>query len=473
MEEPAQFHQTTERLGTDPLSKLLLRLSLPSIVSMVAISIYNLVDTFWVAKLGYQSIAALTAVMPAWIICIAVGAGTGVGANALAARRFGERNTESANQVAAQTPLLSFGMGMLFMLAMNLFPYQICRLAGAPPDVIDLSVQYFVILSWAMPFLFLGLIGRNVFQAAGDAVRPMIVTIFGQVCNVILDPFFIFGWGFFPEMGVAGAAMATFISNAMSVGLGIFYIASNRTPYRIKLHHFIPRWGVIHDIYRVGLPSMVMETTESIIFALFNHLVAGFGSIALAAVGIAGRLSDLLFMPVVGTSHGLLPIVGYSLGAKLWKRLWGVVKLASIWTAIMMAAVTIFIEIFAPQMVRLFSKNPDLINIAVPGMRIFLSSMVVIGPTIMFITTFQGLSKGKDAMVLSLARQFIFFVPGLYVLSHFMGLNGVWLSMPVSDVLGFIVSGLWLYREYLVQKKSGLWLETSELNKTLYNAEVR
>jgi len=460
MEQPEQFHQTTERLGTDPLGKLLLRLSLPSIISMVTISLYNLVDTFWVAKLGYHAIAALTTILPVWIICVAVGAGTGVGVNALASRRFGERNIEAANQVAGQAPFLSLGMGMIFVLAMNLFPYQICRLAGAPPDVIDLAVEYLVILSWAIPFFFLGHIGRNIFGAAGDAVRPMIVTILGQVCNVILDPFFIFGWGFFPEMGIGGAALATVIANVLSVSIGVYFIIAHHTPYRLKLHHFIPNWRVIYEIFKVGLPSMVMEATESVIFALFNHLVAGFGSIALAAVGIAGRLSDFIFMPVVGTAQGLLPIIGYSLGAKLWKRLWGAVRLASVWTAIVMVMVTILIEIFAPQLVMIFSKDPELINIAVPGMRIFLSSLVVIGPTIMFITTFQGLSKGRDAMVLSLARQFIFFVPGLYLLSYLMGLNGVWLSMPVSDVAGFVVSGFWIYREYRAMKTGGLWIES-------------
>jgi putative MATE family efflux protein len=461
MEEPAQFHQTTERLGTDPLGKLLFRLSLPSIISMVTISLYNLVDTFWVARLGHEAVAALTALMPIWIIFVAVGAGTGVGLNALASRQFGERNIESANQAAGQTLFLSFGLGIIFMLAINLFPYQICRLAGAPPDVVDLAVEYLVILSWGIPFLFLGHIGRNVFSAAGDAVRPMVVTLLGQVCNAILDPFFIFGWGFFPEMGISGAALATVIANILSVSVGIYFVLAHYTPYRLKRHHLIPRWQAIFAIYRVGLPSMVMELTESVIFALFNHLVAGFGSIALAAIGIAGRISDFIFMPVVGMSHGLLPIIGYSLGAKLWKRLWGSVRLASIWTAIIMAVVTILIEIFAPQLVNIFSKDPELVNIAVPGMRIFLSLLVVIGPTIMFITTFQGLSRGRDAMVLSLARQFIFFVPGLYVLSYYMGLNGVWLSMPVSDFAGFLTAGFWLYREYKIQKKRGLWLEPS------------
>jgi putative MATE family efflux protein len=459
MELPPQLHQTTERLGTDPLGKLLFRLSLPSIISMVTISLYNLVDTFWVAKLGYQSVAALTVLMPFWIICVAIGAGTGVGVNALASRQFGERNTESANQTAGQVFFLSFGLGAVLFLATNLFPRTIIKLCGAPPDVIDLASQYIVILGWGIPFFFLQLISRSVFQAAGDAIRPMIFTIFGQVCNAILDPFFIFGWGFFPEMGIGGAALATVIANVLSIIPALYFILAHQTPYRLKFHHLVPRWTVIFNIYRVGLPAMVMELTESVVFALFNHVLAGFGSIAMAALGIAGRISDFLFMPVVGASNGLLPIIGYSLGAKLWKRLWGAVKLASIWMAIFMGVTTILIEIFAPQLVAIFSKDTELIAIAVPGMRIFLSSLIVIGPTIMFITTFQGLGKGKDAMVLSLARQFIFFLPAMYLLAELMGLTGIWLSMPVSDILGAVTAGLWLYREYRRQKKSGLWVE--------------
>ncbi len=456
MSFPHQLDKTTERLGTDPLGRLIMRLGLPSIISMVSVSLYNLVDTFWVSKLGYQSVAAITIVMPFWVICIAFGVGTGVGANALSSRRFGEKDVESANRVAGHMFFLSLVLGVVFLLASSLFPETIARLCGAKPDVIGIAVQYISILGWGMPFLFLGLIGRNVFSASGDVVRPMIFTIFGQVCNVILDPCFIFGWGFFPKMGIGGAAMATVLGNLLSAAMLVYFIAGHKTPYRLKLRHLLPRWAVIFDIYRVGLPAMVMEVTESIVFALFNHAVAGFGSIALAAVGIAGRIIDLVFMPILGTSHGLLPIVGYSLGAKLWERLWGSVKLSSIWTAVFMAAATIFFEIFSPQIVARFTDDPELIAIAVPGMRIIVSSLVVVGPTIMFITTFQGLSRGKDAMLLSLARQFIFFLPGLFILTRIVGLNGVWLSMPISDVLGAATAGWWLYREYRNRKKEGL-----------------
>jgi Na+-driven multidrug efflux pump len=152
-----------------------------------------------------------------------------------------------------------------------------------------------------------------------------------------------------------------------------------------------------------------------------------------------------------------MPIVGFSLGAKLWQRLWGSVKRAAIWLALLMVGATILLEIFTPQIVRLFSSDPELVAIAVPGMRIFCASLALIGPTIVCITTFQGLAKGKTALMLSLARQLIFFVPALYILSHFLGLKGVWLTMPVSDTLGAAVAFGWLYREYWMQRKSGLW----------------
>jgi len=421
---------------------------------MVTVSLYNLVDAIWVAKLGHQAIAALTVVMPFFIICLAIGTGTGIGVNALASRRFGERNTEAANKATGQTFFLCLFLGIIFLLATNLFPRQILLLSGATPDILDLGVQYITVLGWAMPLFFFGNVSRNIFQASGDAVRPMIFMIISQAVNIILDPCLIFGWGFFPEMGIAGAALATVIAMAIGAILALWYILGGKTAYRIRFHHCLPSPKLIWQIYRVGLPSMIMQITESVCFALFNHAAGTFGSIVLAAVGIAGRITDLAFMIIVGTSHGLLPIVGFSLGAKLWQRLWRSVRLASIWLAGFLVVATLVLEIFTPQIVSFFNSDPELLAIAVPGMRIFCSTLVLIGPTIIFITTFQGLSKGTDAMLLSLGRQFIFFVPGLFLFSRLWGLTGVWIAMPVSDILGFATAGFWLLREYRLQSRN-------------------
>jgi putative MATE family efflux protein len=454
MEQSSRLNATTERLGTDPLGKLLLRLSLPSIVSMVAVSLYNLVDTFWVGKLGYQAVAAVTVTMPFFIMAMAVGAGTGVGINALTSRRFGERNTEAANQITGQIFFLSLALGSLFILATNLFPRQILSLCGATPDIMDLGTQYLRVFGWGIPLLLLNLINRNVFQASGDAVRPMIMTITAQVVNAALAPLLIFGWGIFPKLGMSGAALGVVLANAVGVAMALWYIANGRTAYRIRWRHCLPSLAVIAAIYRVGFPSIVMQATEGFIFGLFNHVIAAFGSLALAGIGIAIRIADLAFMPIIGTSHGLLPIVGFSLGAKLWNRLWEAVRKTSLWLAVFMAIATILIEVFTRPIISVFNNDPDLLALAVPGMRIFCSTFILIGPTIIFITTFQGLSKGKEAMILSFTRQIIFFIPGLYLLSSQLGLTGVWISMPVSDAMGFITAAFWLLREYQSQKRN-------------------
>jgi len=461
-DKPDELQETTARLGTERLSKLLLRLSAPSIASMVTISLYHLADTFWLGQLSYQAIAAVTITFPFYIAVVSIGVGTGVGANALASRRFGERNIEATNQVAGQIFPLTVVSGVIFTVVSVFFAKPVAILLGATPDIVALTVEYLVFIGWGMVFILFRLMSRNVFHAAGDAVKPMIFTIVGAVLNAILDPFLIFGWGPFPEMGIGGAGLATTISGGIAAALSFYYLVGGRSVYRLKLHHLRPNLSIIAQIYRVGLPSILMELTETIVFILFNRIVAGFGSITLAALGIGIRVIDLAFMPIVGVAHGLLPIVGFCLGARLWERLWSAVKLASVALVVMLGIATIILEIFAPQAIAVFNDDPELLAIAVPGMRILISTLILMGPAIMFITTFQGLSKGWTAIVLSLARELIFFIPAILILPRFLGLNGVWLSIPIADVFGTAIAGFWLYREYRRQKRSGIWDNTPD-----------
>jgi putative MATE family efflux protein len=278
--------------------------------------------------------------------------------------------------------------------------------------------------------------------------------IAANVANIILDPLLIFGMGPFPEMGVRGAALATVIAQLLGAGFLFFHIVARKSTYQIKLAYLRPSLPILRDIYRVGVPSMIMTIAESVIFAVFNYVLSAFGSLALAAVGICIRIADLAFMPIFGAAQGLLPIVGFNFGAKHWKRLWQAVKLASIGLAFLMGIALVVLEVFAPQLIAIFSDAPELVVIAVPAIRIFLSTLIVAGPSILFVTTFQGLSKGKTALVLSLIRQFVFFVPLLFLLHRSWGLTGVWLSWPIADLLAFLVSGFWLFREYKRQQRA-------------------
>jgi len=336
------------------------------------------------------------------------------------------------------------------------FPEPILTVCGATPDIMDFATQYLTVIGLGTPVFFFMIMAGSLLRGSGDAVRPMAFMIIASVVNIILDPFLIFGFGPFPELGVRGAALATVIAQLIGAVLSFYYIVARKSAYRIKLLHLKPRLPILRDIYRVGLPSMIMEFMESVVFALFNYILSAFGSLALAAVGITIRIADLAFMPMFGVSMGLLPIVGFNFGARLWDRVWRAVKLASGGLVLLMGVATVILEIFAPQLIGIFSDDPELLAMAVPAMRIGLSALVIVGPAILFVTTFQGLSKGKEALFLSLVRQLIFFVPLLFILRQFLGLTGIWLALPISDVLAFLISGLWLFREYKLQQRRGV-----------------
>jgi putative MATE family efflux protein len=456
-DKPGEFEETTARLGTERLSKLFPRLGAPSMVSMVAMSLYILADTFWLGRVSYEAIAAITITFPFYGVVCAIGLGSGIGANALASRRFGERNIEATNQVAGQVFPLTAVFGVVFIIASVFFARPLAALLGAPPQIIDMTAEYLVFFGWGIPFILFRFMTRNVFHAAGDVIKPMIFIVAGSVLNAVLDPFLIFGWGPFPEMGIGGAALATTISGGLAAAIGCYYLLGNKSVYRLKLRHLKPDLSIITQIYRVGLPETLMDLTEAVVFVIFNQIVAGFGSVALAALGIAFRVADLAFIPVIGLAHALLPIVGFCFGARLWGRLWAAVRQGSLAVVVVLTVVTALLEIFAPQVIAIFNNSPELLAIAVPGMRIFMSALILVGPAIMFIITFQGLSKGWTAIALSLARQLGLLLPALLILSRLMGLNGAWLSLPISDAGGAIVAGLWLYREYRLQKRSGIW----------------
>ncbi len=451
----------TERLGYAPLGRLLIRLSLPSIAGTITVSLYNIVDTFWVAKLGHEAIAALTIVFPYQILFFAAGGGTGIGIGALVSRRFGENNPEAANHVAGQIFFLSVFWGILFTIAATFFSESILTAFGATPDIMEYSTQYLVITSYGATPMIFALVLSNLIRGSGDAVKPMVIMITASVINLILDPFMILGIGPFPEMGIRGAALATIIAQSCGALFGLYYFIAHKTAFRIKASHLLPSIPILRDIYRVGAPTSVMELTESLAFVLFNKVVSAYGSIAIAAVGLAIRISDLAFMPIIGVSNGLLPIVGFNFGARNFKRLWRAVKLASVGIALFLAVATVFIEIFTPQLISIFNDEAELLEVAVPSMRIILSTIMLIGPEIMFVTAFQGLSRGTTALILSLVRQFILFVPILFLFAHLFGMYGVWYSLPTSDILGFLVAYAFIYAEYRHQKRAGIWKDVA------------
>jgi MATE family, multidrug efflux pump len=303
--------------------------------------------------------------------------------------------------------------------------------------------------------MILGMVMSSLIRGSGDAVKPMIIMVSGTVINIILDPFMILGIGPFPEMGVRGAAWATVIAQCFAAALALFYLFARKTSFHIRLAHLRPVMSILRDIYHVGAPSTVLQLTESLVFLLLNTVVSSFNSVAIAALGIVMRVSDFAYMPIMGVSHGLLPVVGFCFGALDYQRLWRAVKLAMAGISVLLLVITAAIEIFAPQLIGIFSKEPTLLSTAITAMRISMISMVLIGPNILVITAFQGLARGKTALALSLIKQFIVFIPLLYLCRYLWGINGVWISWPIADTLSTVVSFAFIFREYRIHQQKG------------------
>ncbi|MBN2239127.1 MAG: MATE family efflux transporter [Dehalococcoidales bacterium] len=455
------MQQYTKDLGTAPLMKLLLRLSVPGMLSMITLSLYNTVDTFWVAKLGYQAMTSLTIVMPYQWVFHAIGGGTGIGVTALVSRLFGQNRIEETNRVAGQVFSLSIFWGFLFLLITFLFSDAILPALGATPDILELSKEYMLFTSFgATQIIFVVIIG-NLIRGSGDAVKPMILMIGAAVLNMILDPFMILGIGPFPEMGIRGAALATTISQTAGAVFGLYYFFSRKTSFHIKPAYLVPDFKLLKEIYRIGAPAALLQVTEVVSFTLFNRLLSGYGSQTIAAVGLPMRISDLVFVPLMGASNGLLPIIGYNFGAKNYRRLWDAVKKATIVVVILLAIITAGVELFAPEILGIFTQDEQVLDTAVPALRIMLAGTLFIGPTLLFVTVFQGLSQGTKALITSLLRQFIVFIPLLYLFSFLFGLDGILWTLPGSDTLSFILTGAFIWWEYRKQSKMYKFTEQS------------
>jgi putative MATE family efflux protein len=443
----------TERLGSAPIGRLLISLSLPGIAASLTTSLYNIVDTFWVARLGPGAIAALTIVFPYQILIFAVAGGTGIGISALVSRSFGEKDLKTTNRAAGQVFFLSLFWGLLFMAVSYFFSKPILGAIGATPDIMEYSSQYLVIVSFGAPQIIFATMTSNLIRGSGDAIKPMIIMISACIINFILEPFMVLGLGPFPQMGVRGAALATVIAQSCGALIALYYLIAQKTAFRIKLSHLKPDLHILRSIYRVGTSAMTLQITECICFILLNKVVSSYGSLYIAALGMAIRVSDLAYMPIMGLSNGLLPIIGFNFGNRNFKRLWQSLKLAVLGIVSMLVIITVVIEILASQIIGIFNSDPGLLAATVPAMRIMLSTLVFIGPTLLIITTFQGLSQGMLALILSLVRQFIFFVPLMFFFSFVLGINGVWISMPASDILGFSIALLFVVREFRKQQK--------------------
>lgn len=434
----------------EPILPLLLKMSWPSITAMLAMAIYNLIDTFWLTRFSTQAIAALTICFPIQMIFGAIGVGTGVGAGSFAARMFGAGKDAKAEQTAGQVIILSLAFGFLIIFLTLIYPDSILRIFGATDDILPLARQYLLTIVFGSPFLLFMMMSNNLLRAEGRPNTSMFVILTMSVIGAILDPILIFGWGPFPQMGILGAAISAIISYAVSGFMSLYYLRSKSSRYDLKWKYLIPNMGIIYAIYQTGFPSLIMNLFFGLVLIVYNHVLGSFGPLAIATLGLCFRINGLVVMVLFGIGQGVMPLVGFNEGAGLHDRLMETVNVAVKLTALLCTASFFLFEIFAYRILVLFTDNVQLIEMAVPALRIFAFMLLIIGPNLVWINMFIGLGKGMTSMVLLLMRDALVLIPMLFILPPWFGLNGVWMAQPLSNLLAFFIILFWTKREFRI-----------------------
>ncbi|PKN59964.1 MAG: MATE family efflux transporter, partial [Deltaproteobacteria bacterium HGW-Deltaproteobacteria-11] len=347
-------------LGKGPIFPLLLKMSWPSIMAMLAVALANLIDAYWLAKLSTQALAALTACFPIQMIFAAIGIGTGVGAGAYAARMFGAGQSAKARQTAGQIIFLSAGLGILTIIPVMLATDAILKLFGAHEDILPLASQYMSTIVWGTPFLYLLIMISNLLRAEGRPNLSMSVVMTFTIVLIILEPFLVFGLGPFPKLGIAGAALAAAVSYVVSGVLSIMFLWLKTSRYEMKWRYLLPRLSICRSIYQTGFPTVIMNLVVSLVMISYNHILIGFGPLALATLGICFRLYGLITMVLFGIGHGVLPLVAFNDGAGLHQRLAQIVRVAVRCSALFSAISSLLLILFARPILMLFTADAEL-----------------------------------------------------------------------------------------------------------------
>lgn len=434
---------SADKMGSTPMLRLILSMSLPTMFSMIIQAMYNIVDSVFVSSLGQDALTALSLAYPLQLMTISVAVGTGVGINSFISRRLGEKNQELANNGAANGIFISIISWLVFLLVGIFLTVPFFKLFNPTPGVMKYGVDYTSIILIFSVGVMVEIAIEKVLQATGNMIFPMIFQLIGAVSNIVLDPLFIFGIGPFPRMEVAGAAVATVIGQILAMLFAIYIFFFKKHAVQVHVRNFKPSLKIIKNIYAVGFPSIIMQSISSVLVVGLNAILMGFSEAAVSVHGIYYKMQSFVFMPVFGLNQGLMPIMGYNFGAKNKDRLHSAIRYGCIIAAFIMLCGTVIFWIFPAQILSLFNANDDILNMGIKAMRFISLSFLPAAIDIIFSTTFQAVGKGFSSMILSLLRQLVFILPAALVLSNF-GVNAVWFAYPIAEV-GALIVAIFLY----------------------------
>lgn len=440
--------ERTEMIGTGDVGKLLMRFALPAIVAMLANASYVIINRIFVGHAvgGTTGIAAITICFPILIIFMSLSMLIGVGATTLISIRLGQQKSNEAEEIMGNALTLLFVLPLLCCLGMYFYIEPLLIFFGAIDGVLPYAIEYLKILMPAMIIMSVSMGMNNVIRAEGSPVVAMLTQVLGGAVNVCFNYLFVMRLGF----GMQGAALAALIGQSFSCAWVMSYFLSPTRSYlKIRAANLIPRIKHIPSIMVIGFAPFAMQVTASVQNLILNRTLSLHGGdVALAAVGIIGSLAQILIMPMVGFSQGAQPIIGYNYGARQYDRVRQTLKKAAIYATLFAICSWTVIQLFPGAMVGIFTSNePATEAMAGYAIVIFFSALLVIGAQIVCAGYFQAIGKPLQATILSLSRQILIFIPLLIILPRYMGLEGVWIAAPISDLAAFVITMVWIIVE--------------------------
>ena len=439
------------KMGVMPVNRLLFSMSLPMILSMLVQALYNIVDSIFVAKIGETALAAVSLAFPVQNLIIAVSVGTGVGVNALLSRSLGEKNQETANLAAVNGIFVFFLSYLLFAVFGLFFARMYFTVQTSNPEIIEQGTIYLSVCSIFSFGIFLEIALERIMQSPGRTIYNMITQGLGAIINIILDPILIFGLFGFPRMGILGAAVATVIGQIIAMLLLLYFNIRKNSDVNLNMRRFRPDTAIIAEIYRVGLPSIIMQSISSVMTFGVNKILLLFSETAVSVFGIYFKLQSFIFMPVFGLNNAMVPIVAYNYGAARKDRIMKTIRSSvTAAVAIMLAGLAIF-QIFPEQLLYLFDASEHMMGIGVPALRIISLSFLFAGYCIVIGSVFQALGNGVYSLITSAARQLVCILPAAWLFASVFGLHAVWYAFPLAEIISVVLTTLLFRRIY--QKK--------------------
>lgn len=439
--------KSENKMGTHKILPLLLSMSIPPTISMLINSLYNIVDSIFVARLGTDALTAVSLAFPIQNLILAIAVGSGVGVNSYIARKLGEKDFETANKTAAHGLTLAV-LHYLLLVVLGIFLIKpFFRMFTSDSSIFQMGVDY----TYIVTFLSVGTITQiaieKILQATGNTLAPMYLQIIGAVTNIVLDPILIYGYFGLPAMGVRGAAIATVIGQITALIASIYVLFFRKQEITIEKKDFSWNLEIVKEIYNVGIPSFFIMSIGSFLVMGINFILSGISTLAVSLFGIYFKLQTFIYMPTSGVTQGAMPIMGYSYGAKNRRRLSEVLNYSIIICVLINFLGSVLFWIFPEEILYFFNATDEMMTMGVKTIRIISTSYSFGSICFIFSCFLQAIGKGVPSLTITMLRQLVLLLPMAYILGRFYGLTGVWVAFPTVEVITCMIS-IFIYKNF-------------------------